>query len=205
MAATIGVVGLGYVGMTLGVIAALKKYKVYGIDRNPHIVKCLSESKAHFYEPGLDTAIKKVMNKNFFVVDSFEPEHGIDIFIITVGTPLLSNSTEPNYDYILSAIESLRKAYNGKQLVMLRSTVSVGSTRNLVLPKLQQLASNAQPNEILVSFCPERTIEGKALRELTELPQIVGANNIESAKISEDFFRSITSTVITVESLEALN
>ena len=55
---TIGIIGLGYVGLTLAVAAAAKGIEVYGVETNQHIKDCLKENRAHFYEPGLDNLIK---------------------------------------------------------------------------------------------------------------------------------------------------
>ena len=71
----IGVIGLGYVGLTLAIAAANSGIKVYGIEVNSHIKECLKQNRAHFFEPGLDALIKKFNNKNFRVVEKFTPPH----------------------------------------------------------------------------------------------------------------------------------
>ena len=198
----VGIIGLGYVGLTLAVVAALKKYKVYGVERDPQIRDSLNRKVAHFYEPGLNPILANHINRNLFVVDRFNKEQNIDVFIITVGTPLLGETKEPNLDYIKSASEHLRGVYTGEQLIILRSTVSVGTTQNIVLPYLSSLSGKKQ-EDLRVAFCPERTIEGKAVRELQELPQVIGANNKKSLTLAENFFREITPTIIKVDTLEA--
>ena len=60
-----GIVGLGYVGLTLSIIAADSGINVYGVEVSSHIKKCLKESRAHFFEPGLDELLKKHNGKNF--------------------------------------------------------------------------------------------------------------------------------------------
>lgn len=204
----IGIIGLGYVGLTLGIAAATKGIDVYGIETNIHIKECLSQNRAHFFEPGLDNLIKRNNNKTFHVVESFSNTHGeeFDAFIITVGTPLKKvggkKQEEPNFEYIKSALgETLKDVYDGSQLVILRSTVSVGTTRNIVLPFLAQLCGK-QEKEILVAMCPERTLEGKAVDELSNLPQIISGNNQESIDIAQKIFRKITPSIIEAKSLE---
>ena len=141
----VGIIGLGYVGLTLAVAAAVRGVDVYGVETNTHIKDCLKQDKAHFYEPGLDNLIKRVNNKSFHVVERFPAvEGGYDAFIITVGTPLKKvdgkKQEEPNFEYIKSALEgTLKDIYDGSQLIILRSTVSVGTTRNIVRPFLAQL------------------------------------------------------------------
>lgn len=197
----IGIIGLGYVGLTLAIAAAEHGSDVYGIEVNPEIKKCLAENRAHFFEPGLDALIKRHNGRSFHCTDAFTKEMRIDVFVITVGTPLRNGEKSPNFDYIKSAIESIKPVYDGTQLVVLRSTVSVGTTRNVVLPFLAKM-SGKLASEIPVAMCPERTVEGKAVEELTHLPQIISGSNERAIEIAQKFFRSMTPYVIPVSSLE---
>ena len=124
-----------------------------------------------------------------------------DAFIISVGTPLIKGTNKPNFEYIKSSLESIKQMYDGNQLVILRSTVSVGTTRNIVLPFLAKMCGK-QENEILVSMCPERTLEGVAIKELTTLPQVISGNNRKSLEMAQKLFRHMTPCVIEAKSLE---
>ena len=181
----VGVIGLGYVGLTLAIAAADNGLEVYGVEVNTHIKDCLRDNHAHFFEPGLDALIKRHNNESFHCVEEFPEGTAFDVFIITVGTPLNKGEKTPNFEYIRSALRSIQKVYTGKELVILRSTVSVGTTRGVVLPFLAELCGKPQ-EEILVGMCPERTIEGKAVDELTHLPQII-SGNCEQAKYRSGF------------------
>ena len=115
----IGVIGLGYVGMTFAFAATLKNQEVYGTEVNPVIKESLVNNRAHFFEPGLDRIIEKYNTKTFFLVDKFTKEMQIDAFLMTVGTPLKPGETTPNFDYIQSALSSLKDAYTGNELIIL--------------------------------------------------------------------------------------
>ena len=202
----IGIIGLGYVGLTLGVAAAAKGIDVYGVETDQHIKDCLKENRAHFFEPGLDNLIKRNNNKTFHVVETFPKDVKFDAFIITVGTPLKKvdgkKQEEPNFEYIKSALEgTVKDVYDGSQLIVLRSTVSVGTTRKVVLPFLAKLCGKPA-EDILVAMCPERTLEGKAVNELSNLPQIISGNNQESIEIAQKLFRIMTPCVVEAKSLE---
>ena len=197
----IGVVGLGYVGLTLSIAASLKGINVYGVEKNQYIIESLNCDKAHFFEPELNNNIKDVKNKKFFYDYKFPNNINFDIFIITVGTPLIKGLRKTNFDYIKQSIETIAPYYNGNQLVILRSTVAVGTTRNMILPMLSQLSGKNQ-DDLLVCMCPERTIEGKAVMELEKLPQIIGGNNDKSIDFAKKLFEKITDKVICVKSLE---
>ncbi len=202
----IGIIGLGYVGLTLGIAAAMAGIEVEGAEIDEHIKLCLNKNKAHFYEPGIDRLIARYKDKNFHVIDSFSDLEKTgrsipDAFVVTVGTPLKKGSVEPDFDYIRTALKSIKNVYDGTQLIILRSTVSVGTTRTIVLPYLSKLC-NKPEEELLVGMCPERTIEGNAIEELTHLPQIISGSNAKSIELAQELFRRITPCVVTANSLE---
>ena len=88
-------------------------------------------------------------------------------------------------------------------LVMLRSTVPVGSTRNTVLPILENTSNLTAGVDFHIAFSPERTVEGAAMSELTTLPQVVGGLTPKCLEKAISFWRSLTDSVISAESLEA--
>jgi len=197
----VGIIGLGYVGLTLAIVAADSGIDVYGIEINPHIRECLENNRAHFFEPGLDELIARHNGKRFHFGEQFPQDIPFDLFIITVGTPLRTGEKLPNFDYIKSALDALQSVYAGSELVILRSTVSVGTTRNVVLPYLSNLCGKLE-EELLIGMCPERTVEGKAVEELRTLPQIISGNNGQALAAGRNFFERITPNIVPVSSLE---
>lgn len=200
----IGIVGLGYVGLTLAMAAAERGAEVFGTEINPKIKASLANNRAHFFEPKLDELIAKHNGKNFHCIDLLgtpPPKLRFDSFIITVGTPLYPSTTKPNFEAITCAVRSLLPIYDGSQLVIIRSTVSVGTTRKIVLPLLAKLSGKSE-EELFVSMCPERTVEGKALQELTSLPQIISGNNQVALDMARRFFEKISPHVIVASNLE---
>jgi UDP-N-acetyl-D-mannosaminuronic acid dehydrogenase len=81
--------------------------------------------------------------------------------------------------------------------VILRSTVKIGTTRDVVAPILA-----ASGKQFDIAMCPERTLEGKALQELRELPQIVGADDQAVADRAAAVFRRLTKSIVLVSSIE---
>lgn len=191
------VIGLGFVGLTLSVILAKKGFTVFGIENNPEILKKLKQGQAHFFEKGLDSLIKKFLDKNFFVFDSIPNVKEIDAFVISVGTPLNKETKKPIMAHIISTSQEVADNLKDEQLVVLRSTVPIGTTREIVMPILEKTGK-----KFYLSFCPERTTEGIALKELEELPQIIGGLNQESIQKARDIFSQVTPTIIEVDTLE---
>ncbi len=194
------VIGLGYVGLTLGVHLAKHGFIVYGVEINKEILESCKKRKAPFYEPGLDSLLKDFMGSRFFVSEQV-PEKEFDYILISVGTPLGSDK-HPNLSYLEGALASIRPFLKKKTHIILRSTVSVGTTRTYVAP-LMKKQLGLKDEEILLSFCPERTVEGKALEELSTLPQLVASYNAKSYESARLFFSKISPTIYTCPSLEA--
>jgi UDP-N-acetyl-D-mannosaminuronic acid dehydrogenase len=85
---------------------------------------------------------------------------------------------------------------------MLRSTVPVGTTRNVCLPILEKESGLVAGRDFSLVFAPERTVAGKALKELRALPQIIGALDAQGAEVAAALYREITSTIVILESIE---
>ena len=87
--ASICIVGLGFVGLTLSAIMSKKGFRVYGVEKKRDILNNLKLKKGHFYEPGLDDDLKKIIkNKKFSFHSAIPKKKDINTYIITVGTPL---------------------------------------------------------------------------------------------------------------------
>ena len=198
------ILGLGYVGLTLSSVLADVGYKVTGVDRDEKLIKGLLNQKPHFHEKGLEELLKhlsKGPNPPSYVT-SLKESYGT-VYIITVGTPILRPSLEPNMNYVRSATAEVGKVIRKGDLVILRSTVPVGTTRTVALPMLEEESGLRAGIDFDVAFCPERTVEGKALKELRELPQIIGGLNEASAERAARLFKKSTNSIIDVGSLEA--
>ncbi len=197
----IGVVGLGYVGLTLGLTLADLGFKVRGYDTNAIVADAIRRKKPHFYEAGLDVLLNDNLGKNFKVVNDFQGENGCDAYFVAVGTPL-DNNQKPSLHYIESAAQNLGIVLKRGDVVILRSTVPLGTTRGVVTPILERVSGMRAGEDFLVAFAPERTIEGKALEELRRLPQIIGGINRVSSDLVQNIFSVLTNSTVLVDTLE---
>lgn len=195
------VVGLGYVGLTLALTYADAGFKVVGVENNKEVLGSLNKGKPHFHEVGLESLLKYHLNKNFIVKDKLTTAVS-DVYFLCVGTPV-GKSKKPDLNYIKQSSKQIAKVLKEGDLVILRSTVPLGVTRNTVIPILEEGSKLKAGKDFHVSFAPERTIEGKALEELKTLPQVVGGIDKVSAEMAGNLFNVLTSTIILVDSLEA--
>lgn len=193
----IGIVGLGYVGLTLATVLAEAGYSVIGVEKRPELVAMTNEGTPHFTETGLPDALDGVTRfKKLVATERFDNSFTCNTYIITVGTPL-SAAGVAQIDMIESAARDIAENMRDGALVILRSTVKIGTTRQVVAPILA-----ASGKQFDIAMCPERTLEGRALSELRELPQIVGADNSEVADRAAAVFRRLTKSIVLVSDIE---
>jgi nucleotide sugar dehydrogenase len=126
------VVGLGYVGLTLAAHLANIGMNVYGVEIRDLVLSNLKESRSFFLEENLDDMLRKVIeNKKFAFGKTIPNKIGQRTFIITVGTPLTEHLM-PNLDFITKASTEVANVINDFDLVILRSTVKLGVTNQIV-------------------------------------------------------------------------
>jgi nucleotide sugar dehydrogenase len=191
------VLGLGYVGLTLAVAMADAGFRVLGVEIRDSVLDGLAAGRAHFHEPGLEDRMRRAVTRGTFHFANAVPEawQGT-VFIITVGTPLADDG-RARIDMVESVALEVGARLKAGDLVIMRSTVKLGTTRSRVVPILDRAAV---PYEL--AFCPERTLEGKALAELRELPQIVGGLTDSAAVRASQIFQFLTPTVVRVSDVE---
>jgi UDP-N-acetyl-D-mannosaminuronic acid dehydrogenase len=191
------IVGLGYVGLTLAAFMADRGFKVHGTEVRSFILENLDKRRSYFLEVNLNNILDRVIEKGAFTFSKKIPPSKLNrIFIITVGTPLLTNK-EVNIDYITNAAREVENAAIDGDLVILRSTVKLGITNKIVRPILESTGK-----KIDLAFCPERTLEGAALSELDNLPQIIGADTERERVRASEVFSKVTSSVVLVSNIE---
>jgi len=194
----VGVVGLGYVGLTFATALADLEMDVLGVEKRAEVVEMTNAGKPHFTETGLASVMTHVVRRTgrLRAVTEFAPGDSCDIYVITVGTPL-DGAGRTNMEFIRAATRQVAANMRDGALVILRSTVAVGTARNVVAPVLAESGKSFH-----IAMCPERTLEGSAMQELRRLPQIVGADDRETRERAAHFFYKLTPTCVQVSSLE---
>ncbi len=191
------VMGLGYVGLTLAVAMADVGFNVHGVEIRANVVRDLLRGQPHFHEPGLAGRLARVLkSKRLTVSEHIAGGPQASLYVVTVGTPL-GEDGKVRVSMIANVVREIAEHLKDGDMVMMRSTVELGTTRKIVKPIL-----DATGRRYDLVFCPERTLEGQALRELRELPQIVGGHDRESLIRAAQVFQFLTPTVVQVSSLE---
>src|SRR2546425_11656076 len=102
----VGVVGLGYVGLTLAVTLARKGFTVHGVDTSPAVLDALAQGRPHLYEPGLDEGLGTFLGDRLHVASSL-PARGVEAAISCVSTPVNPATAGPELGSLLAAARPL--------------------------------------------------------------------------------------------------
>jgi UDP-N-acetyl-D-mannosaminuronic acid dehydrogenase len=195
--ADVVVIGLGYVGTTLAVALADSGVRVLGYDVDADVTRALRSRRPHLSETGVGERLRRMPQDRLSVAARL-PDELPPIVIVCVGTPVDSLTTAPDLSQLDAATRAIAERVTAETLVILRSTVPVGTSRNVVREALRARTPDPQ-----VAFCPERTIQGRALEELHRLPQIVGASSLEAGARARELFSRLSPRIVRVSSLEA--
>ena len=176
MPKTIGVVGMGYVGLTLTAALAEAGHVVHGVDVQPRVLDALTQGRPHIFEPGVEEVFAAQTGRRILVGTEL-PRDGLDAAVICVSTPIDEATHKVNLSHLAAAARDIARWCGPETLVVVRSTVPIGASRSTVLPPLLEAWGRAR-----LVMAPERTIQGQALRELVELPQVVGGLDEHSVR-----------------------
>jgi UDP-N-acetyl-D-mannosaminuronic acid dehydrogenase len=182
--------GCGHVGLPLGVLLASKGAEVTAYDTNRQVVEQVNAGQVPFKEPGVRELLGEALRERSFSASN-DPISvaGADHVVVVIGTPV-DEHLNPNPGAVVDAIADISTYFRSGQHLVLRSTIYPGVTRMVeVLVEQLQL-------EIDVTFCPERIAEGKALEELTSLPQIISGRTERALERARCLFGLITEQMI---------
>lgn len=197
---TATVQGLGYVGLTLALTLADNGITVHGVEKDPNKLEALASGTPHFYEQGLESLLQEHLGDDFHVSDSINGSES-DIFIMCVNTPVTEDG-EFDSTYIRQAAAEVGQNLAVHDLVVVRSTVLVGTCRETLVPILEEESGLVAGQDFFVAYAPERTVAGNALEELKTLPQVIGGINKRSVDYASQVFQMFSKNTIPVSSLE---
>ncbi len=189
--------GGGHVGLPLALVLASSGYKVCSLDISRETVDLINSGIMPFKENGApELLVSSLRAGNFRATTDHSVVSEADVLIVVIGTPM-DQHLNPNPNAVGDAIFACMPYMNSSQLVVLRSTVFPGVTA-----KVKSLFENVglYPE---ITFCPERILEGDAIKELQELPQIVGAWDLSAADRASSFFSKLGIETIVVSPEEA--
>lgn len=188
--------GYGHVGLPLGIVLAQRGMEVRLLDTDSSKVASVNAGQMPFLENGAEEQLAEVVGRQLWATTNADCVQNANVAITVVGTPV-DQHLNPTVNAIYKSIDRMIDDMPHDSLLVLRSTVYPGVTK-LVYERIR-----SRGRKIHLAFCPERIAEGKAIQELTTLPQIISAFEPEAMERARNLFSRITGTIIELEPLEA--
>jgi UDP-N-acetyl-D-glucosamine dehydrogenase len=195
---TIGIVGLGYVGLPLAVEFAESGQRVVGIDTNQARVNQLRTGESYIED--IPSERLQAVASRIEATTRTSRLAQCDAIIIAVPTPLTANR-EPDLSPLIGAAQSVADALQPGQLVVLESTTYPGTTRERVLPILEETGLVAG-RDFNLAFSPERVDPGNERYALHNTPKIIGGLTPECRTKAEAVYALVCEQVVPVSTLE---
>lgn len=203
---SIVVIGLGYVGLTVAIALAKSGSRVAAVDISEKKISMLRAGRSPIFEPGINELLQSLNGKKISYFTRLEeiPEKRATptTYVLCLPTPLDHStrtlSSKALQDFLPSLVPLLRQ---GDSIVM-RSTVPIGTGAE-VIRQIETHRNWTVGSDFYYAHAPERTVEGNALKEIQELPQILGGATPYCGSRIGEFFERICSFVVPVSSIES--
>ncbi len=203
--ATIGVVGLGYVGLPLAVEYAGAGFDTLGIDLDEERVRCLNAGENYIDDVDDEEIRALVGNEQLQVEETFAHTSNVDVVFICVPTPV-TNTKEPDLSYVESAAASIAEHLRPGQLIVLKSTTYPSTTEEVVLPRLREVAEGHSlevGRDYFLAYSPERIDPGNKTYEPGDIPVVVGGVTDSCTAVAKQAIRVLNSDVHVVSNPKA--
>jgi nucleotide sugar dehydrogenase len=187
---TVAVIGLGYVGLPLALLAARKGYTVAGIDLQQSKIELLSQRISPISDRTVEENLKSVPDKRITFASRFDSLGDASTIVICVPTPVHGNHI-PDLGPVTKAAQEVGKRLKQGQLVILESTVNPGVCEEVVLPILENESGMVCGQDFYLAHCPERINPGDPKWNVENIPRVVGSLDEEGLKRAKDFYSSI--------------
>jgi UDP-N-acetyl-D-glucosamine dehydrogenase len=199
--ATIGVIGLGYVGLPLAVAFAKAGLPVIGVDADPGRAARIRAGVSPVEDVPSDELAPLVTAKRLVVADGIEALTAADAIIICVPTPL-GKSKEPDISHIVTAAEDVARILRVGQLIVLESTTYPGTTEEVLLPRFAASGLTVG-HQFFLAFSPERIDPGNRRYGLTNIPKVVGGVTSSCLALASALYGQIVERIVPVSSPQA--
>jgi UDP-N-acetyl-D-glucosamine dehydrogenase len=196
--ASVGIIGLGYVGLPLAVEFAKAGFSVTGIDVLESKVAQLCRGESYIQDISSDVLRPLVDAGKFRATTDFSVVRELDTINIAVPTPL-RKTKDPDMSYIVAACQETAKYFDAGKLVILESTTYPGTTDELVLPMLERPGLKVG-EQFFLCFSPERVDPGNSRYQTVNIPKVVGGITPACTRLGALFYAQALETVVPVSS-----
>jgi UDP-N-acetyl-D-mannosaminuronic acid dehydrogenase len=202
VARSVAIVGLGRVGLPLALTFADRGLHVVGIDKDPSVLRAISERRMPFHETGTQELLERVVGSGRLELsERLQAAAAADHIVLTLGTPAFSH-IEIDISQIRSALDELLPLLRDGQSIILRSTVAPGTT-DWVAGYLEQRRGFDVGENLFVAHVPERIAENHFLEEIASLPCIIGGVGRASGDKAAELFEVFGTEILPTTPVEA--
>jgi len=199
--AKIGVIGLGYTGLPLALAFVQSGFTVTGIDSDIKKIDALKQNRSYHLDISNESIAEVMLNGTFKLSSKKKLQPDLDCVIICVPTPL-NKTKDPDISYILEVIEQIKKIIHPGMLIVLQSTTYPGTTRELVLPKLQSDGLKVG-EDFYLAYSPERFDPGNKEYTTINIPRVVGGITKKCTAVTRKLFKTVLDTIVSVSSSDS--
>ncbi len=196
--ATVGIVGLGYVGLPLAVEFAVEGFTVIGIDLSLSKVDAINRGESYIPDIPTSRLAPLVAAGKLRASTSYEALRAADTVSICVPTPL-RQTKDPDMSYVIDSVNAVADVCHEGMLIVLESTTYPGTTDELVIPRLAQAGFTPGEN-VFVAFSPERIDPANPKYGVRNTPKVVGGVTPACIEAVETLYSAAVDHVITVSS-----
>jgi UDP-N-acetyl-D-glucosamine dehydrogenase len=198
--AVVAVVGLGYVGLPLAMEFAEAGFRVVGFDVSERVVALLNGGGSHIQDIPAAKVAEQVKAGRFVATADAARLKEVDAISIAVPTPL-SKTRDPDMTYVIAATKTVVSAAHAGLLIVLESTTYPGTTREVMLPALEE-AGFRIGEDVFLAFSPERVDPGNPVYHTKNTPKVVGGITTACTEVASALYASCIDTVVPVTSTE---
>jgi len=190
----IGIVGLGFVGLSLTSVLASKGYRTVGIDIDKRKCEKISNGNSPFFEPDLEKTLRSGLKKELTIGNDFSLLNDCDFIFVTVGTPQSENGTI-DLSMIKKSITTIGKDLhknNKNPIILIKSTVVPGTIKNTILPILEKKSNKKEGKDFGLISNPEFLQESSAIKD-TKFPHavVLGGQETKYMRKANNFFSKL--------------
>jgi UDP-N-acetyl-D-glucosamine dehydrogenase len=196
--ASVGIIGLGYVGLPLAAEFARRGFHAVGFEVDERKAEAINRGESYIADVSSSQIAELVGAKRLRATTDFSVLKSCDAIIICVPTPL-RKTKEPDISYILAAAEEITKNLRRGQVVILESTTYPGTTDEVLLPMFEA-AGLKLDEDFLLAFSPERVDPGNPQFHTDNIPKVVGGSTDDSTEVAALLYSQIVGSVHAVSS-----
>lgn len=196
---SVGIIGLGYVGIPLAIAALKRGFKVIGFDIDTKRIADLNSGRSAIKHIPTSVLVEGVNSGNFEATADFDRLAEPDALLIAVPTPLTKHR-EPDLSYVVTTTEAIGRRLRKGHLIVLESTTYPGTTEEVIRPMLEKASGLSSGIDFFLAFSPEREDPGNPDFGTSTIPKVVGGDGPNALAMADALYQNFVVKTVPVSS-----